>query len=248
MLQTGFCLYARDMELTRLNKYLVEAGVCSRREADRLIAIGKVNVNGSPANLGQKVVGTERIVVNGKLVTAPSRRRVYLAYHKPVGVICTADPNSAGNIIQAVNYPERVFTIGRLDVGSSGLILLTNDGEAANNITQASGGHEKEYVVSIDRPITPEFLRAMATGVKILGRKTMPAKIRQLTNCAFSITLIEGRNRQIRRMCEALQTTVKTLKRIRVMNIILGDLQVGEWRHLTAKEEKNLLHSLHGVI
>lgn len=232
------------MESTRLNKYLVKAGVCSRREADRLIAAGKISVNGSPANLGQKVDGAERIVVNGKLVTAPSRRRVYLAYHKPVGVICTADPNSAGNIIQALNYPERIFSIGRLDVGSSGLILLTTDGETANKITQASGGHEKEYLVSIDQPVTPGFLRAMATGIAILGRKTMPAKVRQISETSFAITLVEGRNRQIRRMCETLKATVKTLKRIRVMNIELGDLRVGEWRQLTPREEKELLHDL----
>ncbi|MEK7540451.1 MAG: pseudouridine synthase [Patescibacteria group bacterium] len=233
------------MEPKRLNKYLVEAGVCSRREADRLIAAGKVLVNNVPAELGVKVDGTEQIVVNGKAVDKPSGDYVYLAYYKPVGVICTADPEAAGNIIQAVNYPERLFTVGRLDVGSSGLILLTNDGEVANKITQAKGQHEKEYLVTIDRRITPEFLHAMATGIEILGRKTMPAQVEQVDDTTFMITLVEGRNRQIRRMCEAMNVNVKALKRTRVMNIELGDLRIGEWRHLTPTEVKELLGSLH---
>lgn len=233
-----------DMESMRLNKFLVVAGVCSRREADRLIAAGKVMVNNTPAELGLKVDGTEHIVVNGKVVNKPSGDYVYLAYHKPIGVICTADPTAAGNIIQAVNYPERVFTVGRLDVGSSGLILLTNDGEVANKITQAKGQHEKEYLVTIDRRITPEFLQTMATGIEILGRKTMPAQVEQVDDTTLMITLVEGRNRQIRRMCEAMNVQVKALKRTRVMNIELGDLRVGEWRHLTPEEEKDLLNSL----
>lgn len=231
------------MTTIRLNKFLVESGVCSRRAADRFISAGKVLVNGQPAALGQKVNGNEEIVVNGQPVLKRQIKPVYLAYHKPVGVICTADPEAQGNIIEAVNYPERVFTVGRLDVGSSGLILLTNNGELANEITRAEGQHEKEYEVIIHQLVTPEFLHALSTGVKILDRKTVPAKVRQIDDHTFSIILVEGRNRQIRRMCEALGTTVKALQRVRVMNIILGDLPVRQWRHLTQVEEQELLAS-----
>lgn len=225
----------------RLNKFLVESGVCSRRAADRFISAGNVLVNGQPATLGQKVNGSEEIIVNGQPILKREITPVYLAYHKPVGVICTADPEAQGNIIQAVNYPERVFTVGRLDVGSSGLILLTNNGEVANQITRAEGQHEKEYEVVIHQLVTPQFLQAMAEGVKILDRKTMPAQVKQIDLHSFGITLVEGRNRQIRRMCSALGTTVKALKRVRVMNVHLGDLPVRQWRHLTQGEEKELL-------
>lgn len=232
------------MEPVRLNKFLVDAGVCSRREADRLIEGGKITVDGQPAILGQKVTGQEKIVVNGKHVGAPTTKRVYLAYHKPVGVICTSDPKATDNIIEAVNYPERVFHIGRLDVASSGLILLTNDGDIVNAILRAEGQHEKEYVVTVDKRITSEFLTEMHTGVEILGRMTLPAVVRQIDDTAFSITLVEGRNRQIRRMCEALGYEVRRLKRIRVMHIELDDLPAGAWRHLTPSEERTLLKSL----
>lgn len=232
------------MDTVRLNKFLVDAGVCSRREADRLIALGKVKVDGTPAVLGQKVTGNESIVVNGKKVGAPSAKRVYLAYHKPVGIICTSDPKATDNIIQAVNYPERLFHIGRLDVASSGLILLTNDGDIVNAILRAEGKHEKEYVVEVDKRITPSFLAEMHTGVEILGRKTLPANVVQIDAMTFAITLVEGRNRQIRRMCEALGYAVKRLKRVRVMNVELADLPVGKWRHLTPIEERTLLRSL----
>ncbi|MBI2410997.1 MAG: pseudouridine synthase [Candidatus Kerfeldbacteria bacterium] len=225
------------MESIRINKYLVEAGVCSRREADRLIQAGKVLVNTTPASLGQKVDGSERIVVRGKIIAHTKKKSVYLAYHKPVGIICTSDPSARDNIITAVHYPERVFHIGRLDVASSGLILLTNDGEIVNTILRSEGQHEKEYVVKVDEPITTEFLRSLATGVEVLGRKTLPARVKKIGKNTFSIILIEGRNRQIRRMCEALGLNVVSLKRIRIMNIHLDDLPVGTWRHLTKKEE-----------
>lgn len=232
------------MEPMRLNKYLVDAGVCSRREADRLITLGKIIVNGARAELGQKVDGSEKIVVKGKQVAKPSAKRVYLAYHKPVGVICTSDPKAKDNIIDAVKYPERVFHVGRLDVASSGLILLTNDGDVVNKILRAEGKHEKEYVVTIDRTVTPEFVQTMSTGVEIMGRKTLPAKVQKLGDTSFAITLVEGRNRQIRRMCEEMHVNVKRLERIRVMNIHLGDLPVGTWRHLTPTEESQLMRML----
>lgn len=233
------------MQLIRLNKYLVEAGVCSRREADRLITAGKITVDGAPAVLGQKVNGTERIIVNGTLLPKrTTQHHVYLAYNKPVGIICTSDPHAKDTIIDAVNYPERVFHIGRLDVASSGLILLTNNGDVVNALLRAHGNHEKEYIVKIDAPVTRSFLHAMATGVEVLGRKTLPAKVTQRSKNSFSIILVEGRNRQIRRMCEALGATVKSLQRIRIMHIHLGDLPVGKWRHLTQKEEKEFLSRL----
>lgn len=232
------------MELMRLNKYLVQAGVCSRREADRLIEQGKILVNGQLPQLGQKVDGSEEIVVNGQLVVKQDIKPVYLAYNKPVGIICTADPKAKDNIIQAVNYPERIFTIGRLDVASAGLILLTNDGEVANKIASVGGQHEKEYVITLEQPVTPEFLHAMATGVELSDGLTLPAKVVKLGHSVFSITLVEGRNRQLRRMCEKLHVQIKALTRIRIMNIKLGDLPTGEWRHLTERERTELLESL----
>lgn len=228
----------------RVNKYLVEAGVCSRREADRLISLGEVTVNGRQVELGQKIHGDEDIVVKGQHIKKRSRKYIYLAYHKPVGVICTADQNAQGNIIQAVNFPERVFNIGRLDVASSGLILLTNDGELANKILSVEGQHEKEYAVTIEEKITSEFLQALSNGVVILGQKTLPAKVSQIDLHAFTLILVEGRNRQIRRMCEALHMQVKSLKRIRIMNIQLAHLPLRAWRHLTPKEEKDLFSQL----
>lgn len=232
------------MELMRLNKYLVQAGVCSRREADRLIEQGEILVNGVPPQLGQKVDGSEEIVVNGQLVVKRQVKPVYLAYNKPVGIICTADTKAKDNIIAAVNYPERVFTVGRLDVASAGLILLTNDGEVANQITRTSGQHEKEYVITLEQPVTPEFLDTMASGVELSDGLTLPAKVTKLGHSIFSITIIEGRNRQLRRMCEKLNVHIKALTRIRIMNIKLGDLPTGEWRPLTSDEEAELLERL----
>lgn len=232
------------MELVRLNKYLVQAGVCSRREADRLIAQGKILVNGSRPQLGQKVGGSEQIEVNGKLVDNAPKKSIYLVYNKPVGIICTADPKAKDNIIAAVNYPERVFSIGRLDVASAGLILLTNDGEVANQITRVDGQHEKEYILTLEQAVTPELLQALAAGVELSDGKTLPAKVSKMDHFTFSITLVEGRNRQIRRMCEALHVDIKSLTRIRIMHIRLGDLPTGQWRHLTASEVENLLLSL----
>ncbi|HLD21880.1 MAG TPA: pseudouridine synthase, partial [Patescibacteria group bacterium] len=201
--------------------------------------------NDTQAVLGQKVDGSERIIVSGKSITKRAKKFVYLAYHKPIGVICTSDPAAPNNIIDAVHFPTRVFHIGRLDVASSGLILLTDNGDVVNKILRAKGGNEKEYVVTIDQDITPHLIRALSRGIEIFGRKTLPAKISQVNQRTFHITLTEGRNRQIRRMCEALHVEVVSLKRIRVMNVELGDLPLGKWRHLTPIEEKTVLQMLH---
>ena len=231
------------MDPIRLNKFLVESGVCSRREADRLIEACKVKVNGEMAKLGQKVGEKDVVKVAGKVIrTKPEA--VYLAYHKPVGVICTSDPAARDNIIEQVNYPERVFHIGRLDVASSGLILLTNDGGVVNKILRAEGLHEKEYIVRLKRPITAAFVEHMQKGVVLDGRKTLPAKLARMGADIFSLTLVEGRNRQIRRMCEALGFGVVSLKRIRVMHITLDNLPPGKWRHLTEGERKQLLSAI----
>lgn len=229
----------------RLNKFLVDQGVCSRREADRLIEAGKVQVNGAKAALGQKVEGTEDIRVQGRSIQTSARKRVYLAYHKPVGIICTSDPKAHDNIIEAIGYPERIFHIGRLDVASSGLILLTNDGDIVNAILRAEEKHEKEYIVDIDKPITEAFLRGVQKGIDIGDeRPTLPAEIVQEGPRTFRIILIEGRNRQIRRMCDAFGYTVKALRRVRIMHLTLEGLQEGEWRHLTDSELAALLRQV----
>ncbi len=228
------------MSPTRLNKFLVQLGVCSRREADRWIESGKIQVNGKTATLGQKVAGTEKITIAKKPLSLKKPKRVILAYHKPVGIICTSDPNAKDNIIQAVNYPERVFSIGRLDVASSGLILLTNDGDLVNKILRAEGRCEKEYIVRVDKPVNQLFLKKMSGGILLEGRKTLPAKVARMGENMFSITLVEGRNRQIRRMCETLGYNAKTLKRIRILNIVCDNLPPGKWRPLTPRETMQL--------
>lgn len=232
------------MDGIRINKYLAELGLCSRREADKLLAEGRVKVNGTVAELGLKVLPTDQITLDGKTVSGKKPERVYLAYNKPVGIICTSDPKAKDNIIEAVGYPERVFHIGRLDVASSGLILLTNDGDIVNKILRAEGSHEKEYVVNVDKKITPDFLRVMHKGVQLEDGKTKPADIAQIDEKTFTIILVEGRNRQIRRMCETLGYQVTSLQRVRIMNIELGKLRSGEWRHLTKEEEQELLAAL----
>lgn len=226
----------------RLNKFLVEQGVCSRREADRLITAKKVVVDGALATLGQKVESSSKITVNGKEVKMATREKVYLAYYKPVGIICTSDPKATDNIIEAIGYPERIFHIGRLDVASSGLILLTNDGDIVNAILRAEEKHEKEYLVEVDKPITEAFLAGVRKGVDIGDeRLTLPADIEQEGQKSFRVVLVEGRNRQIRRMCDAFGYTVKALRRERIMHLTLGGLKEGEWRHLTPGETTELL-------
>jgi len=232
------------MELMRLNKFLVDQGVCSRRAADRAITEGRVTVNGVKPELGVKVDGTETITFDGAVVGQNRSKRIYLAYHKPVGIICTSDPLAKDNIIETINYPERIFHIGRLDVASSGLILLTNDGAIVNKILRAEGKNQKEYIVRIQEDVTEDFITALREGVMIDGYKTLPCKAVKMGPQMFAITLVEGRNRQIRKMCEALHRTVVSLKRIRVMNIRLDDIPPGKWRLLTPEEESTLLTTL----
>jgi 23S rRNA pseudouridine2604 synthase len=228
----------------RINKHLVDIGVCSRREADRLIEAGRILVNGEAATLGMKIEGNEDITIDGKSVI-PITKKVYIAYHKPIGIICTSDPKAEDNIIDAIGYPERLFHIGRLDVASSGLILLTNDGDIVNRILRAETKHEKEYLVRVNKRLKESSLEHMQAGMFIEGddRKTLPAYVEQVDEDTFLITIIEGRNRQIRRMCEAEGYEVLQLRRERVMHITLDNLPVGHWRHLTEEEERELLEA-----
>ncbi len=223
----------------RINKFISESGVCSRREADAWIEAGRVAINGQPATLGSKVESADRVSVDGKPV---GRRKatVYIALHKPVGITCTTERDVAGNIVDFIDHPERIFPIGRLDKDSEGLILLTNDGDIVNQVLRAEHAHEKEYVVTVDKPMTPEFLAAMQQGVEILGTRTHPCRAHHVANQVFRIVLTQGLNRQIRRMCEALGYRVTRLRRLRIMHIELGELDVGEWRNLSRREVAEL--------
>jgi 23S rRNA pseudouridine2604 synthase len=227
----------------RINKYISETGFCSRREADRLVADGKVTLNGKKAQLGDEVQEGDKVLVNGKPLTE-KKKHVYIALNKPVGITSTTERHVEGNIIDFVNHPERVFHVGRLDKDSDGLILLTNDGDIVNKILRAENDHEKEYIVTVDRAITKQFLFGMANGVKIDGVMTRKCKITYVSTNVFRIILTEGRNRQIRKMCEAFGYTVVRLQRIRIMNIKLGNLRVGQWRNLTTEELKELFKNL----
>jgi len=229
---------------TRLNKYLADRGVCSRRKADELISSGKVVVNGKVATLGLLVDDLDKISVQGKPLIVEKPKEVYLAFHKPVGLITSVDPKARDNVIAFIGYPERIFPIGRLDVASSGLLILTNDGRLSERITHPRYDHDKEYVVTVDKPISDKDLQTMASGIMILGSMTKPALVHREGKDAFNIILTEGRNRQIRRMCESLGYEVKTLKRIRVMNIELGTLAVGKWRELSKKKISELKKQL----
>jgi 23S rRNA pseudouridine2604 synthase len=224
----------------RLNKYISETGVCSRREADKWIEAGRVTCNGQNAALGTQVAEGDEVRIDGELIGA-KKKPIYIALNKPVGVICTTETHIKDNIIEHVGYKERIFPVGRLDRDSEGLILLTNDGDIVNEILRSENNHEKEYVVWIDRPITDLSLSMMASGVKIMGEKTKPAKVTRINPCAFRIILTQGLNRQIRRMCSALGYKAQRLQRVRIMNIQLGHLSPGQWRHLTAPELKSLL-------
>jgi 23S rRNA pseudouridine2604 synthase len=224
----------------RLNKYLAETGACSRREADQWIEAGRVTVNGAPAVLGTQVEDGDEVRVDGQPLRGKPRR-VYLALNKPVGIECTTDRDVPGNIVDFVGYPERIFPIGRLDKDSEGLILLTNDGDIVNTVLRAEHEHEKEYVVAVDRPLTGAFLAGMAAGVPILDTVTNPCRITQVGRNTFRIVLTQGLNRQIRRMCEHFGYTVRSLRRVRIMHVHLGDLPVGRWRPLTAAELGGLL-------
>jgi len=230
---------------TRINKYLSEAGVCSRREADSLVSGGKVTIDGQAAELGSTVEQGQEVQVSGKIIR-PRTEKYYLLFNKPVGVIVTTDRRSRDNILEALEragWPlaeKRVVPVGRLDVASGGLIMLTSDTDAAEKLLRAEGEHEKEYLVTVDKPLTREAVKAWTEGMMILGRKTLPAKVRQLKDDHFSITLVQGMNRQIRRMCEAFGYEVKVLKRVRIMHLHLDRMKPGEYRELTEQEVREL--------
>lgn len=226
-----------------LNKFISETGICSRREADKWIEAGRVKINGRVAQKGNRVLSEDRVTIDGK----PLKRKpknVYIALHKPPGITCTTNRNDRTNIIDFVNYPQRIFPIGRLDKPSSGLILLTNDGDIVNQILREENNHDKEYIVKVDQPIHERFIKRMSKGVPILGTVTKPCQVEQLSKNVFRIILTQGLNRQIRRMCDYLGYKVLTLKRVRVMNIHLGKLEVGKWRDLSKDELTQLKREL----
>lgn len=223
----------------RINKYLSDAGVCSRREADRYIAEGKVTIDGVPAQMGSRVFSHNKVSFCGKPVNKADKK-VLIAFNKPVGIVCTTDPREPDNIIDFINYPTRIYPIGRLDKDSEGLILLTNDGSIVNGILRARYGHEKEYIVTVNKEITKEFVKHMSEGVPILDTITKPCEVTVINKNTFRIILTQGLNRQIRRMCEYLGYRVTKLVRVRIMNITLGNLKSGAWRNVTEKEIKEL--------
>ena len=232
-----------DSEGIRLNKYIASSGLCSRREADTLIESGKVTINGIVAVQGSKVLDGDVVEVNGRNVT-PEDDMVYIAFNKPLGITCTTDTRDPSNIIDYIGFDERIFPVGRLDKNSSGLILLTNDGSIVNKLLRAENGHEKEYLVTVNRPYDKAFIKSMESGVPVLGQLTLPCKLKPAGDRTFKIILHQGLNRQIRRMCEYLGYKVTKLKRIRFMNINLGDLETGKWRYLTPAEKKELLKDI----
>ena len=232
-----------DSEGIRLNKYIASSGLCSRREADTLIESGKVTINGIVAVQGSKVLDGDVVEVNGRKVT-PEDDMVYIAFNKPLGITCTTDTRDPSNIIDYIGFDERIFPVGRLDKNSSGLILLTNDGSIVNKLLRAENGHEKEYLVTVNRPYDTNFIKSMESGVPVLGQLTLPCRIKPAGDRSFKIILHQGLNRQIRRMCEYLGYKVTKLKRIRFMNIMLGDLETGKWRYLTSAEKKELLKDI----
>ena len=226
-------------EEIRLNKYMSETGICSRREADRYIELGRVTVDGVEAIPGIKVSKGQVVKLDGKSISK-EEEMIYIALNKPVGITCTTDRNIKGNIVDFVSHEKRIFHIGRLDKDSEGLILLTNDGDIVNKILRAGNHHDKEYIVTVNKPINDEFIKRMGNGIKILGKITKKCPVNKEGEKTFRIILTEGMNRQIRRMCEALGYKVTKLKRIRIMNIKLGKLKIGEWRNLTNEELKGL--------
>ena len=228
------------MEKTRINKYLSEVGYCSRRAADKLLEEGRITINGQIPELGTKVSDDDEIEVDGVSIRKTEEDHVYIAFNKPIGIVCTTDTRrEKNNIIDYINHPKRIFPIGRLDKPSEGLILLTSDGDIVNKILRSKNNHGKEYIVRVDKPITPKFLDKMRNGVAILDTVTKKCEVEQLDTMSFRIVLTQGLNRQIRRMCEYLGYEVKKLKRIRVLNIHL-DVPLGKWRDLTSSELKEL--------
>ena len=226
--------------MMRLNKYLSETGMCSRREADAWIEAGRVTINATVATLGTQVQHGDTVCVDGRTV-GPASAHVYLALNKPVGITCTTEPHVAGNILECVRHPQRIFPVGRLDKDSEGLILLTNNGDIVNEILRSENRHEKEYVVTVDRPVTEIFLQGMASGVRVLGTVTLPCKVYRAGSCCFRIVLTQGLNRQIRRMCSFFGYKVVRLQRVRIINLTLGGLAPGQWRELRPEEVRGLL-------
>ena len=218
-----------------LNKYISSTGICSRREAEKLIVDGKVTINGKPTQLGNRVFDGDIVKINGQLLKSKPKT-LYIAYNKPVGVVCTTDSKERNNIVKAINHTERLFPIGRLDKPSQGLIFLTNDGDIVNKILRAGNNHQKEYLVSVNQPITPDFIQKMGNGIPILGTVTKKCLVEQVSKNSFKIILTQGLNRQIRRMCEYLNYEVTKLVRTRIMNVNLAKLAEGTWRELSEEE------------
>lgn len=229
-----------DLQSTRINKYLSEKGYCSRREADKLIQAGRVTINNIRAEMGAKVSPNDKIVVDGEKISKAKEDFIYIAFNKPVGIVSTTDVKAErNNIIDFINHPKRIFPIGRLDKDSEGLIFLTSDGDIVNKILRAGNNHEKEYVVTVNKPINKEFIYKMGHGIPVLNTVTKKCFVEQISKNSFRIILTQGLNRQIRRMCEYLDYQVVKLKRVRIMNIKL-DLHPGKWRNLTKKEMEQI--------
>lgn len=229
-----------DLQSTRINKYLSEKGYCSRREADKLIQAGRVTINNKVAEMGAKVLPSDKIVVDGDMISKSKEEFVYIAFNKPIGIVSTTDVKAErNNIIDFINHPKRIFPIGRLDKDSEGLIFLTSDGDIVNKILRAGNNHEKEYIVTVHKPINKEFISKMSNGIPILNTVTQKCFVEQIAKNSFKIILTQGLNRQIRRMCEYLDYQVVKLKRVRIMNISL-DLPTGKWRNLTKKEMEQI--------
>jgi 23S rRNA pseudouridine2604 synthase len=224
-----------ENEATRINKFLSETGYCSRREADKLLEQGRITINGIVPELGTKVTRNDEIKVDGKLILEKKEKPIYLAFHKPVGIECTTNQKVRGNIVDFINYPKRIFPIGRLDKASEGLIFMTDDGDIVNKILRARNNHEKEYIVTVNKPITDRFIQRMGNGIPILETITRKCKVEQISKYVFKIVLTQGLNRQIRRMCEYLGYEVTALKRTRIINISL-DIPVGKYRELSTNE------------
>lgn len=235
------------VNVIRLNKFISDSGFCSRREADKLIESAQVTINGRIPELGTKVLAGDEVRVNGILITASANNksdRVYIAYHKPVGITCTTERHIKGNIIDAIGHKERIFPIGRLDKPSEGLIFLTSDGDIVNKILRAENAHDKEYIVTVNRPLTEMFIKKMANGIPILNTVTQPCKVTMQSKMVFNIVLTQGLNRQIRRMCEYLGYEVVKLKRTRIMSVRLAGLKSGQWRDLSQAE----IEALHNAV
>lgn len=228
-----------DQEGIRINKFLSEVGFCSRREADKLLEQGRITINGKIPELGTKVLLTDEVRVNGTLVTEKEEPKIYLAVNKPAGIECTTNQSVRGNIVDFINYPERIFPVGRLDKDSEGLIIMTNDGDIVNKILRARNNHEKEYIVTVNKTITDRFIQRMSAGVPILDTVTKECRVEKISSTTFRIFLTQGLNRQIRRMCEYFDYTVVALKRIRIINISL-DVPVGKYREITKAEMDEL--------